>query len=230
MATTVYDSGYVELVDGTQVYIKPLKIKYLREFMDVFDLVHLAKTEDQSINVLSHCAFVAFKPHCEDVKTKEDFEDVCDLPGIYKILDITAGIKIKEDSSDSVKKQAEDSKSNTWDTLDLAELEAEVFLLGIWKDYEDLEISLSMPELLATLAAKREADYEEKKFLAAIQGVDIEKNNKKEPDAWEKMKARVFSGGKTSDSNDIVSFQGTKAQQNGFGIGMGLGYEDLTKK
>jgi hypothetical protein len=230
MATTIYDSGYVELVDGRQIYVKPLKIKHLREFMDVFDLVHLAKTDDQSINVLSHCAFIAFKPYFEEIKTKEEFEDVCDLPAIYKILDIAAGIKIKEDSPDPVKKQAEDSKSNTWDTLDLAELEAEVFLLGIWKDYEDLETFLSMPELLATLGAKREADYEEKKFLAAIQGVDIEKNKKKEPDAWEKMKARVFSGGATSDSNDIVSFQGTKAQQNGFGIGMGLGYEDLTKK
>jgi len=44
------------------------------------------------------------------------------------------------------------------------------------------------------------------------------------------MKARVFSKGKTSDPNDITSFQGTKASQAGFGLGMGLGYEDLTKK
>jgi hypothetical protein len=44
------------------------------------------------------------------------------------------------------------------------------------------------------------------------------------------MKARVFSGGKTSDPNDIVSFQGAKAQQAGFGLNMGIGYEDLTKK
>jgi hypothetical protein len=44
------------------------------------------------------------------------------------------------------------------------------------------------------------------------------------------MKARVFSKGKTDNPNDIVSFQGTKAAQAGFGIGMGMGYEDLTKK
>jgi hypothetical protein len=43
------------------------------------------------------------------------------------------------------------------------------------------------------------------------------------------MKARVFSGGQTSDSNDILSFQGPKAQKAGFGINMGLDYEDLTK-
>ena len=230
MATKVYDAGYIELVDGTEVYIKPLKIKYLREFMDAFDLVRLAKTDEQSINVLSHCALIAFRPHYPEVQTKEQFEDVCDLPTIYKILDISAGISIKEDSPDTVKKQAEESKSNTWDTLELADLEAEVFLLGIWKDYEELELSLSMPELLATLEAKRSADYEEKKFFAAIQGVDIEKNQKQGQNEWEKMKARVFSGGKTEDANDIVSFQGTKAAQAGFGIGMGMGYEDQTKK
>jgi hypothetical protein len=46
---------------------------------------------------------------------------------------------------------------------------------------------------------------------------------------WEAMKARVFSGGKTSDGNDVLSLQGPKAKQLGFGIGMGLDYEDLTK-
>jgi len=44
------------------------------------------------------------------------------------------------------------------------------------------------------------------------------------------MKARVFSGGKTEDPNDILSFQGVKAQQNGFGIGLGISYEDQRKK
>jgi hypothetical protein len=43
------------------------------------------------------------------------------------------------------------------------------------------------------------------------------------------MKARVFSGGQTSDANDILSFQGPKAQKAGFGIGMGLDYENLTQ-
>jgi hypothetical protein len=42
------------------------------------------------------------------------------------------------------------------------------------------------------------------------------------------MKARVFSKGQTSDSNDVLSLQGPKAKQLGFGIGMGLDYENLT--
>jgi hypothetical protein len=44
------------------------------------------------------------------------------------------------------------------------------------------------------------------------------------------MKAKVFSGGKSSDPNDVVSLQGINAQKAGFGIGMGMSYQDLTKK
>ena len=40
------------------------------------------------------------------------------------------------------------------------------------------------------------------------------------------MKARVFSGGKATDSNDVLALQGVTAQKAGFGIGMGLDYGD----
>jgi len=228
MATKIYDSGTINLVDGTEIYLKPLKIKYLRDFMDVFDLLKACKDDEQAIIVLSECATITMKQYYPIIKNREELEDLVDLPTIYKILDIAAGIKINDKSEEPVKKQAEDSGS-TWESLDLAELEAEVFLLGIWRDYEELETSLSMPEIIATLGSKRDLDYQEKKFLAAIQGVDLDKQSgKNNANAWEEMKARVFSKGQTSDPNDIVSFQGVRAQQNGFGIGMGLGYEDLT--
>lgn len=227
MATKIYDSGYISLIDGTEIYLRPLKIKYLREFMDAFDLLKVSKNDEDSINILSYCALVALRSQYPLIQTVEEFEDQVDLPNVYKILDIAAGIKINEKSEETVKKQAEDSKSSTWDDLDLAELEAELFLLGIWKDYEDLETSLSMPELVATLSSKRDLDYQEKKFLAAIQGVDIDQDNNKSKNAWEEMKARVFSGNKTNDPDDILSLQGVNAQKAGFGIGMGLSYERL---
>jgi len=230
MATKVYESGYITLIDDREVYLTPLKIKYLREFMDYFDLIKHAKSDDDSIAILSYCALVVLKSQFPEIQTIEQLEDSIDLKNVYKALDIAAGIKVNEASEEPVKKQASESKG-TWDTLDLAELEAEVFLLGIWKDYEELETSLSMPELLATLSSKRDLDYQEKKFLAAIQGVDLDKQSgKAESNAWEEMKARVFSGGQASDANDIVSFQGIKAQQAGFGVGAGLGYEDLRTK
>jgi hypothetical protein len=86
-----------------------------------------------------------------------------------------------------------------------------------------------MPELVATIGSIRDLDYQEKKFLAAIQGVDLdgETNKDRGQKEWEDMKARVFSKGQTSDSNDVLSLQGANAQKAGFGIGMGLDYENL---
>jgi hypothetical protein len=230
MPNKVYDSSVVTLVDKTEVYMTPLKIKYLREFMQVFETLGSANDEDETISVLLDCVRIAMKQYYPSIKTIEDVEDNLDIKGLYKVLEAAAGIKINEESSQPVKDQATES-SPKWSEMDLVALESEVFLLGIWKDYDELESSLSMPELTTTLNAKREADYREKRFLAAMQGVDLDKQTGKDQEnAWEKMKAKVFSKGKTSNPNDITSLQGYAAQQAGFGIGMGLGYEDLTKK
>jgi hypothetical protein len=230
MATTVYKTGKVSLIDGTEISLSPLKIKYLREFMEAFELVKTADNDEDAIIFLSNCAAISMQQYHPEIATISKLEDSIDLPGIYKVLEIAAGIKINSDSEDAIKDQAQDGGSS-WDKLDLAKLEAEVFLLGMWKDYEELENRISMPELLITLESKRELDYQEKKFLAAIQGVDLDKNNgASSGNKWEEMKARVFSGGKAKDGNDVLALQGVNAQKAGFGIGMGLGYEDLTKK
>jgi hypothetical protein len=99
----------------------------------------------------------------------------------------------------------------------------------VWKDYEDLENSLSMPELVSILSAKREDDHQNKKFLAAIQGIDLdgESNTDRGQKEWEDMKARVFSGGTSTDSNDITSLQGPNAQKAGFGINNGIQYKSI---
>ena len=84
-----------------------------------------------------------------------------------------------------------------------------------------------MPELLAILVAKRKKENDERKFLAALQGVDLQENEEKSKTTFEDIKARVFSGGQAKDSSDILSLQGINAAQAGFGIGMGLEYSDL---
>ena len=193
--------------------------------MDYFDQLDSVKEEIDAINLLSKCAQVAMRQYHPSVTKTEDVEDLLDLPTIYKILDVAAGIKVNSENEEPVKQQAQKSGEG-WKGLDLASLESEVFLLGIWKDYEELEASLSMPELLSTLNSKRELDYQEKKFLAAMQGVDLDKQSKKN-DEWEQMKARVFSGNATSDPNDVLSLQGQNAEKAGFGIGMGLGYKKI---
>jgi hypothetical protein len=236
MATIVYSTKTVETVDGIQIEMSPLKIKYLREFMDAFDNMKKAETENDSIDIITECVRIAMKQYYPKLSfSKEDIEDNFDLPTIYSISDFAAGIKVREDSSDSIKDQAAkslkskaDKEGVTWQTLDLAKLESEIFLLGIYKDYDELEKSLSMPELMSTLEVMRDLDYQEKKFLAAMQGVDLDKESGKDrgQKEWEDMKARVFSGGQTEDSNDVLSLQGPKAKQLGFGIGLGLDYED----
>ena len=229
MATRIYKNQIISLFNGKELEIIPLKIRYLREFMEIFENIKEAKSDDESIAVLVECVRICMKQYCPEISsTVKDIEDNFDMPTIYKILDFSAGIKINQKSEEPVKDQAEKS-GETWETLDLAKLEAEVFLLGIWKDYQELETCMSMPELMVTLEVVRELDYTEKKFLAAIQGVDLDgdKNKNKGQKEWEDMKARVFSGGQTSDSNDVLALQGVNAQKAGFGIGQGLDYEDL---
>jgi hypothetical protein len=236
MATIIYPTKTIETVDGIKIEMSPLKIKYLREFMDAFDKMRDTENETESIDIITECVRIAMKQYHPEFSKNTDFiEDNFDLPTVYSIADFAAGIRIKEDSTESVKEQAEksinskaDKEGVTWNSLDLAKLESEIFLLGIYKDYDELEKSLSMPELMSTLEVMRDLDYQEKKFLAAMQGVDLDKESGKDrgQKEWEDMKARVFSGGKTDDSNDVLSLQGPKAKQLGFGIGLGLDYED----
>jgi hypothetical protein len=226
MATEIYKIKTLKLLDGQEFEVSPIKIKYLRQLMNEFESVKSANGDFEAISALSNCARICMKQYRPDIAVSVDvFEEHVDLNTIYQILDISAGIKINDKSEETVKSQAVESGS-TWESLDLAKLESEVFLLGIWKDYDELEKSLSMPELMATLSISRDLNYEEKKFLAAIQGVDLDKNSNKK-NAWEELKARVYSKGQASDANDIVALQGQNAKNAGFGIGLGLDYEKL---
>ena len=226
MATEIYNTGIIYLVDGTELEISPLKIKYLRKFMNDFEGVRNAKGDIEAISALAICGMNCMKQYMPKIsRSIEDFEDAIDLKNIYRLLDYAAGIKVDEKSDEGVKNQAVRSGA-TWEDLDLAKLESEVFLLGIWKDFDELERSLSMQEITAILNIKREEDHATKKFMAAMQGVDLDKNANK-TNAWEDMKARVFSRGQANNSRDILALQGQNASSAGFGIGMGLDYEKI---
>jgi hypothetical protein len=230
MATKIYKTKRIYLFDGTEIEIMPLKIKYLREFMDVFDTIKDTKNDDEAMLVLLECTRVAMKQYFPEIsKNIEDLENNIDLPTVHEILDLAGNIKIGEDSEEDVKTQAQKGDPGpSWEDFDLAKIESEVFLLGIWKDYNELEESLSLSEIMAIISSKRDLDYQEKKFFAAIQGVDLEDSGSQDrgQKEWEDLKARVFSGGATNDSNDILALQGQNAVKAGFGIGMGLDYED----
>ena len=230
MATSIYKTKNIFLYDGTEIQIMPLKIKYLRQFMDAFAELSNTTNDDEAIIVLLECTRIAMKQYFPEIsKSIEELENNIDMPTVHTVLEIAANVKIGGESEDNIKEQAE--KSNTgpsWEEFDLAKLESEVFLLGIWKDYNELESSLSLSEIMAILASKRELDYQEKKFFAAIQGVDLEDSSDEDrgQKEWENLKARVFSGGATNDSDDVLALQGQNAKKAGFGIGFGLDYED----
>jgi len=79
-----------------------------------------------------------------------------------------------------------------------------VFLLGNWRNYDELEGNLSIEEIIATLNAYRKRQREDQRFLAAIQGIDLSKEDE--------IPVNV---------TDMTSYE---VSQSGFGIGMGLGH------
>jgi hypothetical protein len=89
-------------------------------------------------------------------------------------------------------------------------LESEVFLLGHWKNFDELESSLSIDELNALLEASRGKEEREMKFFAALNGVELDEEEKSE------------------EIKDIASLQNRMtASKEGFGIDEGLGFIEM---
>jgi len=80
-----------------------------------------------------------------------------------------------------------------------------------------------MPELIQTLKSMQKTESEKRKFLAGIQGIDInDEEEQEEGPTFEDIQRRAL--GIDASGDDVVSLQGTLASQTGFGIGAGLGY------
>ena len=119
--------------------------------------------------------------------------------------------------------------SSGWSELDLAALEAQVFLIGKWKNFEELEDNLSMPELIQLLKGISKKEEENKKFLASLQGINlgeeasVEDEDREHPTFEEiQMRAQGING----LQNDIIGLRGQAAAAKGFGINQGLGYTE----
>ena len=64
MATSVYETEKLVLMDGTEIEMRPLKISLLREFMKKFDtVVEVATSNVDSMDVLVECAMIAMKQY-----------------------------------------------------------------------------------------------------------------------------------------------------------------------
>jgi len=87
-----------------------------------------------------------------------------------------------------------------------------------------LEENLSMPELIQTFKSMQKSESEKRKFLAAIQGVELDgAEEQEESKSFEDVRRKAL--GITANASDVVSLQGQFASEAGFGIGAGLGYK-----
>jgi hypothetical protein len=118
--------------------------------------------------------------------------------------------------------------SSGWSELDLAALEAQVFLIGKWKNFEELEDSLSMPELVQLLKGISKKEDEDRKFQASLQGINLGEDatveEESEHPTFEEIQMRAQ--GINGLQNDIIGLRGQAAATKGFGINQGLGYTE----
>jgi hypothetical protein len=100
MSTTINEAKTVELLDGTVITVRPLKISLLRPFMTKFEkIAEVADNNEKSMTLLMECVQIALKQYApekaEDLKV---LEDNVDLPTVYKIIEEASGIKLSEAS------------------------------------------------------------------------------------------------------------------------------------
>jgi hypothetical protein len=98
MATKVYETTDVELLDGTKIKMKPLSISLLREFMKKFEeIASVAEDNEKSMDVLIECVMVAMKQYAPGMsENREELEKNIDLPTVYSIVEAASGIRFDD--------------------------------------------------------------------------------------------------------------------------------------
>ena len=97
MATKVYETVELELLDGRTITVKPLNLKNLREVMKKWQKASEVQNEDEFLDVLIQCTSIAFRQFAPDLaETKEQLEEAVDLQTMYKILEVAADIKLND--------------------------------------------------------------------------------------------------------------------------------------
>jgi hypothetical protein len=102
MASSVYEEVTLELIDGSTIKMRPLKISLLRDFMKKFDtIVEVASSNVDSMDILVECAMIAMKQYKPELAQDRDkFEDVADIKMVYKIIESASGIKLDAEGND----------------------------------------------------------------------------------------------------------------------------------
>lgn len=95
MATKVYETDKVTLFSGKELSLRPLKISILRKFMKEFEALEKAFDDNEkSMDVLISCVAIAMEQYDPELaKNREELEDEFDLPAVWKVIEVAAGIK-----------------------------------------------------------------------------------------------------------------------------------------
>lgn len=75
---------------------------------------------------------------------------------------------------------------------------------------------------MQTIESMQDKEREQRIFLASLQGVELKDDQEDKGPTFEDVRLRAL--GINASNDDVVSLQGQVASEQGFGIGMGLGY------
>lgn len=114
MATKVFETETITLASGKKIELRPLKIKYLREFMKEFEnLPGVMNDNVASLDVIMKCVAAAMQQYSPELAADEELlEEEFDLPTAYKIIEIGSGIKMTDDDDDPKLQTAEQDGKN----------------------------------------------------------------------------------------------------------------------
>jgi hypothetical protein len=93
MSITISEETTVELLDGTKLALRPLKLSLLRPFLKEFAKIQeVAEDDDKSMDLLLNCVVIALEQFSPELaKDRAKLEDILDLPTVYKIVGEASG-------------------------------------------------------------------------------------------------------------------------------------------
>lgn len=97
MATTVNEEKIVQLIDGTEIKLRPLKISLLRDFLKKFEgITKVADDNVKTMDLLMECVAIAMKQYNPDLADITKLEENLDLPTVYQIVEVASGINMSD--------------------------------------------------------------------------------------------------------------------------------------
>lgn len=101
MATKMYEEVTLQTQGGTDIVVRPLTIKSLRDFMNKMkELEGEDVTDEKGLGVMFDAAVIAIRQCNRELSDEklEELEDELDVPTINKILEVSGGVKVDDPS------------------------------------------------------------------------------------------------------------------------------------